>query len=238
MFISCGELIRFSYDYQGGRNKTLHTTAIMYIPAAMKNRVFDLVFASAALVVAAIPMAFLYAATKVNMGSPVIFRQKRIGMDGELFDIYKFRSMKNEFNSAGNPLPDSERVTSFGKFMRLRGLDELPQFFNVINGDMSIIGARPRAHPPINTDDLVVTRYPEILNARPGLVSSRKVEEISRKETLPFSESDALDVRDANKDWSIIESFNLIVKILPVISGRNQHERSRIVEVEELDCDQ
>ena len=212
----------------------------------MKNRVFDLVFASAALVVASIPMVFLYAATKVNMGSPVIFKQKRFGKDGELFDIYKFRSMKNEFSSEGQSLPDSERVTSFGKFMRLRGLDELPQLFNVLNGDMSIIGARPKPYPPINIEDLVVIRYPEILNARPGLVSSRKVEEISRKESLPFSESYALDVSDANRDWSIdanrdwsiMESFNLIVKVLPVISGKNQHERSRIVEVEELDCDQ
>lgn len=80
---------------------------------------------------------------RVKLGSPVIFTQDRPGKDEKIFKLYKFRTMTNEKDANGNLLPDSERLTKFGKFLRSTSLDELPEAFNIVKGDMSIIGPRP-----------------------------------------------------------------------------------------------
>lgn len=77
------------------------------------------------------------------LGSPIIFRQKRPGVDGKPFEMYKFRTMTEGKDVAGNLLPDSERLTSFGRFLRSTSLDELPELLNIIKGDMSLVGPRP-----------------------------------------------------------------------------------------------
>jgi len=79
----------------------------------------------------------------LKMGSPILFRQKRPGKDGKIFEIYKFRTMTNETDEKGELLPDEERLTCIGKFIRSTSLDELPQLFNVLRGDMSFVGPRP-----------------------------------------------------------------------------------------------
>lgn len=80
---------------------------------------------------------------KVKLGSPVIFTQDRPGKDEKIFKLYKFRTMTDEKDANGNLLPDSERLTKFGKILRATSLDELPEAFNIVKGDMSIIGPRP-----------------------------------------------------------------------------------------------
>ena len=80
---------------------------------------------------------------KVKLGSPVLFKQDRPGLNEKIFKMYKFRTMTDKKNSLGNLLPDSERLTSFGKFLRATSLDEIPEFFNILKGDMSLIGPRP-----------------------------------------------------------------------------------------------
>jgi len=80
---------------------------------------------------------------KTKLGSPVIFRQKRPGLNGKIFEMYKFRTMTDEKDASGNLLPDSVRLTSFGKWLRSTSLDELPELFNILKGDMSIVGPRP-----------------------------------------------------------------------------------------------
>lgn len=82
---------------------------------------------------------------RIKMGSPVIYKQKRPGLNEKIFTIYKFRTMTDKKDSEGNLLPDGERLTSFGRFIRSTSLDELPELFNILNGDMSIIGPRPLA---------------------------------------------------------------------------------------------
>ncbi|HDX9622478.1 TPA: sugar transferase [Bacillus anthracis] len=85
-------------------------------------------------------VAFL---VKTRLGSPVLFKQERPGLNGTIFKMYKFRTMTGEKNENGELLPDSVRLTKFGKFLRSTSLDELPGLFNIFKGDMSIIGPRP-----------------------------------------------------------------------------------------------
>ena len=80
---------------------------------------------------------------KRKMGSPVLFEQDRPGLDEKIFKLYKFRSMTSETDADGKLLPDAQRLTKLGKFLRETSLDEIPQFFNVLKGDMSFIGPRP-----------------------------------------------------------------------------------------------
>lgn len=109
----------------------------------MLKRLLDIIIASIALILL-LPVYF-YVAYKVkkNLGTPVLFRQVRPGLHGKPFEMIKFRSMKDAIDAQGKPLPDSERLTAFGKMLRASSLDELPELWNVIKGEMSIVGPRP-----------------------------------------------------------------------------------------------
>lgn len=109
----------------------------------MIKRILDITIASTALILLS-PMYLIVAhKVKKNLGSPVLFRQVRPGLHGKPFEMIKFRTMKDALDTDGNPLPDSERLTPFGKMLRATSLDEMPELWNVIKGDMSIVGPRP-----------------------------------------------------------------------------------------------
>ena len=96
------------------------------------------------LVTAAMPIiAVLYILSRIFLGSPVFFRQPRPGLNGKIFTLYKFRTMTNEMDDNGELLPDEKRLHGFGLFLRRSSLDELPQLFNILKGDMSFVGPRP-----------------------------------------------------------------------------------------------
>lgn len=109
----------------------------------MLKRLLDIVIASSALVLLSPVYALVAYKVKKNLGSPVLFRQVRPGLHGKPFEMVKFRTMKDALDLDGNPLPDSERLTPFGKMLRATSLDEMPELWNVIKGDMSIVGPRP-----------------------------------------------------------------------------------------------
>ena len=107
------------------------------------KRLVDICCALAALVVFWWLYIIIAILVRVKLGSPILFKQKRPGKDEKIFELYKFRTMTDEKDERGNLLPDSVRLTNFGKFLRKTSLDELPEAFNILKGDMSVIGPRP-----------------------------------------------------------------------------------------------
>jgi len=107
------------------------------------KRIFDIFIAFTALTLLSPLLLIICLFIIKTMGSPIIFKQSRPGKDGKIFEIIKFRTMLNDFDDDGNYLPDEERLTKFGIWLRNSSLDELPELINVIKGDMSIVGPRP-----------------------------------------------------------------------------------------------
>ena len=109
----------------------------------MTKRVFDILVVLASTVVW-VPVAAIVALfVRYKIGSPVLFAQQRPGLHGKPFLIYKFRTMTNAVDAHGEPLPDAQRLTPFGRFLRSTSLDELPELWNILKGDMSLVGPRP-----------------------------------------------------------------------------------------------
>jgi len=107
------------------------------------KRLFDFFFSFLALVILSPILLLTAILVRVFLGTPILFRQQRPGYKGCPFFIYKFRSMRDAIDQAGNPLPDSERLTRFGRILRSLSLDELPELFNILRGEMSFVGPRP-----------------------------------------------------------------------------------------------
>ena len=109
----------------------------------MLKRAFDIAASASALLVLSPVLAITAYKVKKELGSPVLFRQNRPGLHCKPFEMIKFRTMKDATDKEGNALPDSERLTEFGKKLRASSLDELPELWNVLKGDMSLVGPRP-----------------------------------------------------------------------------------------------
>lgn len=109
------------------------------------KRKLDILLSGTALVVLSPVMAVTAWQVRKKLGSPVLFTQLRPGKGEKIFKMYKFRTMTDERDARGNLLPDEQRLTEFGKFLRESSLDELPELFNILKGDMSIVGPRPQA---------------------------------------------------------------------------------------------
>jgi lipopolysaccharide/colanic/teichoic acid biosynthesis glycosyltransferase len=107
------------------------------------KRCIDIIGAAAALLVLSPVLAIVALMIRFNMGSPILFRQTRPGQNARLFEMVKFRTMRDAYDRSGNPLSDAERLTAMGRFLRSTSLDELPELWNVLKGDMSLVGPRP-----------------------------------------------------------------------------------------------
>ncbi len=142
------------------------------------KRFFDILIALLGLIIAAIPMLFIAIAIKLNSKGPVIFKQERVGKKGKVFKIYKFRSMCVGAEQTGSGVYSGKgdaRVTKVGKILRATSLDELPQFFNLLKGDMSLVGPRP----PLTYHPWSWDKYTEeqkrMFEVRPGITGWAQV---------------------------------------------------------------
>ncbi|MDR1817848.1 MAG: sugar transferase [Puniceicoccales bacterium] len=109
----------------------------------MLKRTFDIAFSFSVLLFGAPVLLLLSLLVRLKIGTPVFFVQERVGKNGSIFRMVKFRSMTNARNAQGELLPDADRLTPFGSFLRRTSLDELPEFWNVLTGSMSVVGPRP-----------------------------------------------------------------------------------------------
>ncbi|MFV0481259.1 MAG: sugar transferase [Campylobacteraceae bacterium] len=167
------------------------------------KRIFDMLFSIFFIVLFFPIMIVVYIALFFSIGSPVIFRQARPGKNEKIFNIYKFRTMTNTKDIDGNLLPDEKRLTKVGKFIRSTSLDELPQFFNILKGDMSFVGPRPLLveYLPLY-NDFQKQRH----NVKPGVTGWAQV---NGRNTLSWDQKFEYDV------WYVKnQSFLLDMKII------------------------
>lgn len=169
----------------------------------MIKRLFD-IFASLLGILLLAPIFVLVAwQIQKKLGSPVIFQQTRPGLGGKPFKMIKFRTMRDAFDSAGQPLADAERITPFGQFLRSTSLDELPELWNVLKGDMSLVGPRPLLMEYLPLYNSYQYRRHEV---RPGVTGWAQV---NGRNELSWADKFKLDV------WYVQNrSFWLDIKII------------------------
>lgn len=167
------------------------------------KRILDFLIAAIALIIL-FPILIITAyLVRKNLGSPIIFSQIRPGLNAQPFKMYKFRTMKDAIDKDGYPLPDSERLTSFGKALRATSLDELPGLWNVITGDMSLVGPRPLLMEYVPLYNKEQFRRHEM---RPGITGWAQV---NGRNAISWEEKFKLDVWYINN-----QSLGLDFKIL------------------------
>ncbi|MCY1163097.1 putative sugar transferase EpsL [compost metagenome] len=201
----------------------------------MLKRLLDIIIASTALILLAPLYAFVAYKVKKNLGSPVLFRQVRPGLHGKPFEMIKFRTMKDAVDAHGQPLPDSERLTAFGKMLRSTSLDEMPELWNVIKGDMSIVGPRP-----------LLTEYLPLYNAeqakrhnvRPGMTGHAQV---NGRNAIGWEEKFKLDTWYVEHQSTLLDfkiMFKTVHKVLAKddISAEGEATMTRFTGTEKKDA--
>lgn len=139
LFVALEQETKLVIERKGGKNRGEKSMYNKFI-----KRMFDFVLALFAIIVLSPVMAIVAIFVRIKLGSPVVFKQYRPGKDNKIFKFYKFRSMTDERDENGELKPDEVRLTKFGKLLRKTSLDELPQLFNILKGDMSFVGPRPK----------------------------------------------------------------------------------------------
>ena len=201
----------------------------------MLKRLLDIIIASTALILLAPLYTFVAYKVKKNLGSPVLFRQVRPGLYGKPFEMIKFRTMKDAVDANGQPLPDSERLTAFGKMLRSTSLDEMPELWNVIKGDMSIVGPRPllTEYLPLYNEEQAKRH-----NVRPGMTGHAQV---NGRNAIGWEEKFKLDTWYVEHQSTLLDfkiMFKTVHKVLAKddISAEGEATMTRFTGTEKKDA--
>ncbi|WP_168389518.1 sugar transferase [Acinetobacter indicus] len=186
----------------------------------MLKRLLDIIIASIALILLSPLYALVAYKVRKNLGSPVIFRQVRPGLHGKPFEMIKFRTMTDERDAQGNLLPNEDRLPKFGKMLRATSLDEMPELWNVIKGDMSIVGPRPLLmdYLPLYNEEQAKRH-----NVRPGMTGHAQV---NGRNAISWEKKFELDVWYVENQsiWLDFKIMFQTVKKVLVKEGINQSE--------------
>ena len=164
------------------------------------KRVTEFTLAFIALIIFSPILLIVGVGVRIKLGSPIFFRQSRVGLNGEIFEMVKFRTMKDAYDAEGNLLPDEERLTAFGSFLRKSSLDELPELWNVLKGDMSLVGPRPLLveYLPLYSEEQMKRHH-----VRPGITGYAQV---NGRNNISWTKKFELDVY-------YVENFSLWLDI-------------------------
>lgn len=178
------------------------------------KRAFDIAVGLLALIVLFVPMTVIAIMVRWRLGSPIFFRQERPGRGGKPFVLVKFRTMKEARDSKGELLPDGERLTSFGRFLRRASLDELPELWNVLAGDMSLVGPRPllMSYLPYFTEREQLRH-----TVRPGITGWAQV---NGRNEISWDRRLALDVWYV-ENWSLGLDLQILLRTLFAVVRRD-----------------
>lgn len=184
------------------------------------KRALDILVSLAGLLLLSLLLLLLAMLVRIFLGSPVLFRQIRPGMDAQPFEILKFRTMLDANGPDGVPLPDAQRLTRFGRFLRASSLDELPELWNVLKGEMSLVGPRPLLMEYVPLYDATQRRRHEV---RPGITGWSQ---INGRNAISWDEKLALDIWyvDNRSLWLDIKILFLTVWAIINRDGINSSE--------------
>ena len=180
---------------------------------AIEKRAFDLAIAVPATILLLPVLAVLALLVWVLLGRPIIFTQVRPGFRAEAFTIYKFRSMRNAVGPDGKQLPDAQRLTKFGHFIRAASLDELPELWNVIKGDMSLVGPRPLIFEYVPRYSPEQARRHDV---KPGITG---LAQIGGRNAISWDEKFALDIQYVDSQ-SLRLDMSILVRTLRQVLSR------------------
>ncbi len=191
------------------------------------KRALDIVLSACALIVLSPVMAVTALLVRLKLGSPIIFSQERPGKHGKIFRLHKFRTMKDLYDENGEPLPDELRLTAFGKKLRSSSLDELPELWNILKGDMSIVGPRP-----------LLVRYLPRYNERqshrhdvmPGLTGYAQA---NGRNAISWEEKFEMDVRYA-ENISLALDVKIILQTVKAVLRREGISSAQSATMEEF----
>lgn len=175
------------------------------------KRMLDVVVSAAVLFVAFVPMVGLCVLIAINLGAPVFFVQERPGLNGKPFRMYKLRTMTSSRDSQGRLLPDSERLTKFGVWLRASSLDELPELWNVLKGDMSLVGPRPLLMEYLPLYSEAQNRRHEV---RPGITGWAQ---INGRNALSWAEKFKLDIWYVDNYSTLLDLKILLMTVNKVL---------------------
>lgn len=175
------------------------------------KRLFDFFASLLTLLILALPLMLMFCLIYRKLGSPVLFHQVRPGLKGKPFKMIKFRTMTNECDPDGNLLPDSQRLTSFGRFLRTTSLDELPELWNVLKGDMSLVGPRPLLIEYLPLYNEEQARRHEV---RPGITG---LAQVNGRNALSWEEKFFLDVWYVDNHTFWLDIKILLLTVLKVL---------------------